>query len=60
MICFSVKIYLNAINCLDQFVFLSVFSGEVDDIDSSLRKENVLNNPLLEDGTFLYMATKVC
>lgn len=32
---------------------------EVDDIEPNLRKENVLNNPLLEDGTFLYMATKM-
>jgi len=36
-----------------------IIPGEVDDIDPNLRRENVLNNPLFEDGTFLYMATKV-
>lgn len=41
------------------FVCIYVTLGEADDIDPNLQKENVLNNPLLEDGTFLYMATKV-
>jgi hypothetical protein len=36
-----------------------VIPGEVDNTDPTLRKEYVLNNPLFEDGTFLYMATKV-
>ncbi|XP_069671476.1 uncharacterized protein [Periplaneta americana] len=36
-----------------------ILLGEADDIDPKLRKENVLNNPLMEDGTFLYMATKM-
>jgi len=45
--------------CIKLFVFVFVIPGEVDDTDPNLRKENVLNNPLFEDGTFLYMATKV-
>jgi hypothetical protein len=40
-------------------VFLHVTPVEVDDTDPTLWKENVLNNPLFEDGTFLYIATKV-
>lgn len=40
-------------------MFLHVTPVEVDDTDPTLQKENVLNNPLFEDGTFLYMATKV-
>jgi hypothetical protein len=43
--------------CSSIFVYFA--PGEVDDIEPNLRKENVLNNLLLEDGTFLYMATKV-
>jgi hypothetical protein len=45
--------------CWSVCVFIGPAPGEVDDIEPNLRKENVLNNLLLEDGTFLYMATKV-
>jgi hypothetical protein len=40
-------------------VFACVIPDQVDDIDPNLQKENVPNNALFEDGTFLYLAIKV-